>query len=201
MPARGPEPVRPRHATTAAPAPSAGDGAAVAASTSTAAPRRGRGVLPGLALGALVGALGTVTHLNLAPVAGVALPWGLVLALLLAGSTQRWWMRTAAASGAHPVPAGGAVVIGAFTAVLALYRLPATDQLGLPWTAPLAQTMPTALLVSVGWVLGLPVLGVLLLVLGVRRRRPCPAPGGRDGASTLGGTPNPVPVREVDGQP
>lgn len=201
MPARGPEPVRPRHATTAAPAPSAGDGAAVAASTPPTAPRRGRGVLPGLVLGALVGALGTVTHLNLAPVAGAAVPWGLALALLLAGSTQRWWMRVAAASGAHPVPAGGAVAIGAFTVVLALYRLPATDRLGLPWTAPLAQAMPTALLASVGWVVGLPVLGVVLLVLGARRRRPRPAPGGGGGASTLGGTPNPVPVREVDGQP
>ena len=97
---------------------------------------------------ACVGALGTVTHLNLAPVAGAAVPWGLALALLLAGSTQRWWMRVAAASGAHPVPAGGAVAIGAFTAVLALYRLPATDRLGLPWTAQVAQAMPTALLAS-----------------------------------------------------
>ncbi|MDO4239310.1 hypothetical protein [Micrococcus sp.] len=200
MPARGPEPVRPRHATTAAPAPSAGDGAAVAASPDRGG-SRGRGVLTGLALGAGVGVLGTLTHLNLAPVAGVAVPWGLALALLLAGSTQRWWMRVSAQRGAHPVPAGGAVVIGAFTVAVALHRLPATDQLGLPWTAEVARAVPTALLASVGWLAGLPVLGAVMLVLGARRRGPRPAPEGRTGESTLGGTPNPVPVREVDGQP
>ena len=48
-----------------------------------------------------------------------------LLALLLAGSTQRWWMRVAAASGAHPVPAGGAVAAEAMAAAarIAIIRI------------------------------------------------------------------------------
>lgn len=220
-----PERPRPRHATTAASVPSTGDGAAVAASPDasptggrTSASRRPddetagavatgarplwRDVVPGVLLGLAAGALGTAVHLNLTPVGSALLPWGLVLALVLAGSTQRWWMRHVAQSGGRPVPAGGAVVLGAFTAAAALRWLPGTDRLDLPWTAEVAHALPVAFAASVGWVLGLPVLGVLLLALGARALgRRAPSPAGPDGESTLGGTPNPAAIREVDGQP
>ncbi|MCG7421798.1 hypothetical protein KW076_06310 [Micrococcus porci] len=195
MPAPAPEPRHGAHPTTAAPVPSAGGGAAVAARRGRRRPAW-RDVLPGLALGVGTGALGTATHLSLLPVGSWLLPWGLVLALVLVGSTQRWWMRRAAAAGGRPVRAGAAVVLAAFTMASALRWLPATDRLDLPWTAGVAQAMPVAFAASVGWTLGLPVLGVVLLWLGARAGE-----GRAAGESTLERTPNPVPARKVDGQP
>ena len=79
----------------------------------------------GALLGVVAGALGTAVHLNLASLpGGWTLPWGAVLALVLVGSTQRWWMVRRAGRGGRALPAGAAVVAGAFTAVLALQRLP-----------------------------------------------------------------------------
>lgn len=167
-------------------------------------PRAGRratttGVVGGALLGLCVGALGTATHLNLAPLpGGGSLPWGAALALLLAGSAQWWWMRRTAERGGRALPAGAALAAAAFTAAVALYRLPAADQLGLPWTADLARVMPVAAAASGAWLAGLPLLGAVLLALAARRRSPAP-----DGARRVpwGESPNPQPRREVDGQP
>lgn len=169
----------------------------------------------GAVLGLAVGVLGTATHLNLAPLSGVwTLPWGAALALLLAGSTQRWWMNRVAARGGRPLPAGAAVAVAAFTAAVALYRLPATDQLGLPWTPFVFSALPGAGLASVAWIVGLPVLGVLLLAVQgrSRRRRPGTRSRTRNHPRTrprlargkrvgLTGPRNPQHRREVDGQP
>ena len=97
----------------------------------------------GALLGVVAGALGTAVHLNLAPLpGGWTLPWGAVLALVLMGSTQRWWMVRRAGRGGRALPAGAAVVAGAFTAVLALQRLPVDDALGVSWTAGLWAAAP-----------------------------------------------------------
>ena len=99
----------------------------------------------GALLGVVAGALGTAVHLNLASLpGGWTLPWGAVLALVLVGSTQRWWMVRPAGRGGRALPAGAAVVAGAFTAVLALQRLPVDDALGLSWTAGLWAAAPGA---------------------------------------------------------
>ncbi|MDY6054591.1 hypothetical protein [Micrococcus sp.] len=169
-------------------------------------PRPRAGALGGLLLGLGAGALGTGVHLGLIALpGGGALPWGVVLALVLTGSTQWWWTRRTAERGGAPIAAGAGVVVGAFTAVLALYRLPAADRLGLPWTPAVAQAMPVAFTASVAWVVGVLVLGLVLLALAARRPLPGPrsaaaAPGRPRRASTLGANPQPVPVREVDGQ-
>ena len=99
----------------------------------------------GALLGVVAGALGTAVHLNLASLpGGWTLPWGAVLALVLVGSTQRWWMVRRADRGGRALPAGAAVVAGAFTAVLALQRLPVDDALGVSWTAGLWAAAPGA---------------------------------------------------------
>ena len=60
----------------------------------------------GALLGVVAGALGTAVHLNLASLpGGWTLPWGAVLALVLAGSVQRWWMRRTAERGGARQPA------------------------------------------------------------------------------------------------
>ncbi|MCV7624987.1 hypothetical protein M3B28_008335, partial [Micrococcus luteus] len=100
-------------------------------------------VVGGALLGVVAGALGTAVHLNLASLpGGWTLPWGAVLALVLVGSTQRWWMVRPAVRGGRALPAGAAVVAGAFTAVLALQRLPLDDALGVSWTAGLWAAAP-----------------------------------------------------------
>lgn len=152
----------------------------------------------GVLLGLGVGALGTATHLNAAPLAGAwTLPWGAALALLLAGSAQWWWMRRTADAGGQALPAGVAVAVGAFTAALALCRLPATDRLGLPWTPDVFAAMPGAALASVAWIAGLPVLGVVLPALAARGGRRGPR---RTERVPWAEAPNPHHRREVDGQ-
>ena len=179
---------------------------------------RGAGVLGGALLGLGAGVLGTAVHLTLSPLpGGWTLPWGAVLALVLAGSVQRWWMRRAAERGGAPLPAGAAVVAGAFTAVLALHRLPVHDALGVPWTAGMLAAAPGAVVASVAWTVGQPLLGLVLLAAGRRLdRRPAEAADGatrpRRATVTARETrpgervpwtaaPQPRAQREVDGQP
>lgn len=177
----------------------------------------------GALLGVVAGALGTAVHLTLSPLpGGWTLPWGAVLALVLAGSVQRWWMRRTAERGGAPLPAGAAVVAGAFTAVLALHRLPVHDALGVPWTAGMLAAAPGAVVASVAWTVGQPLLGLVLLALGRRLGRPAARTRLRrvdGGAPRHAAAPRPVPEtargervpwtaapqpraqREVDGQP
>ena len=119
--------------------------------------------------------------------------------------------------GGRALPAGAAVVAGAFTAVLALQRLPVDDALGLSWTAGLWAAAPGAVVASVAWNVGQPVLGMVLLAAGRRLdRRPAEAaeaatrprratvtaretrPGERVPWTAA---PQPRAQREVDGQP
>lgn len=172
----------------------------------------------GALLGVVAGALGTAVHLNLASLpGGWTLPWGAVLALVLVGSTQRWWMVRRAGRGGRALPAGAAVVAGAFTAVLALQRLPVDDALGVSWTAGLWAAASGAVVASVAWNAGQPVLGLVLLAAGRRLdRRPAEAADGatrpRRASVTARETrpgervpwtaaPQPRAQREVDGQP
>ena len=136
---------------------------------------------------------------------------------MLVGSTQRWWMVRRAGRGGRALPAGAAVVAGAFTAVLALQRLPVDDALGLSWTAGLWAAAPGAVVASVAWNVGQPALGLVLLAAGRRLdRRPAEAADGaarpRRATVTARETrpgervpwtaaPQPRAQREVDGQP
>ena len=114
-------------------------------------------VVGGALLGVVAGALGTAVHLNLASLPGAA-----------AGTLRHGRGRA--------LPAGAAVVAGAFTAVLALQRLPVDDALGLSWTAGLWAAAPGAVVASVAWNVGHPALGMVLLAAGRRLdRRPAEA--------------------------
>lgn len=141
-----------------------------AASRRPASRRRPLALAGAVALGVGVGLLGTVLHLQLwAPTGTWTLPWGALLALVLAGSTQLWWSRRAAS----PV-AGGLLGAVAFTVAWALQLLPGADDLGLPWHAHLFGVMPGAMLASGLWLLGLPlaVVAVQLVAAREQRRRP-----------------------------
>lgn len=166
----------------------------------------------GALLGLGAGALGTVVHLSLAPLpGGWTLPWGAALALLLVGSVQRWWMVRRAAHGGRALPAGAAVVAGAFTVILALHRLPVDDALGVPWSSGVLAGAPGAVVASVAWNVGQPLVGLVLLVLGRRMDRPAtararlrraPGTGTAPGERVpWGAAPQPRAQREVDGQP
>ena len=144
--------------------------ARTAASGRPASRRRPLALAGSLALGVGVGLLGTVLHLQLwAPAGTWTLPWGAVLALVLAGSTQLWWTRRAGS----PV-SGGLLGAVAFTAAWALQLLPGHDDLGLPWQAHLLQVLPGAMLASGLWLLGLPLVVVAVQAVATRehRRRP-----------------------------
>ncbi|XNZ01487.1 hypothetical protein ACL90Y_05865 [Micrococcus luteus] len=123
-----------------------------------------------VALGVLVGLLGTVLHLQLwAPAGTWTLPWGAVLALVLVGSTQLWWSRRS-----RSTVAGGLLGAVAFTAAWALQLLPGDDDLGLPWQTNLFSVMPGATAASGLWLLGLPLVVVAVQLVSAReqQRRP-----------------------------
>ncbi|MDO5634297.1 MAG: hypothetical protein Q4G34_05460 [Micrococcus sp.] len=106
-------------------------------------------LLVSLLLGAVVGSLGTLAHLNLMPLGSMILPWGAVLALVLVGSTVTWWARRAG------LLAGGVLGAVAFTTAWLWQSLPGDDELGMPWSGPVTTAVPMAVTASMLWLLGL----------------------------------------------
>ncbi|NUL46773.1 hypothetical protein F7P69_16430 [Cellulosimicrobium funkei] len=136
-------------------------------------PRRARrrpGWVPAVVavlVGAGVGLLGTVLHLNFSWIGGTStaegawvLPWGAVLALLLSGSAQLWWTLRSS------VPwAGGVVAIAAFTTAMVLGNWPGLDTWAVAANEYTLAVVPGPAIAGTVWIWGIPVVAILTMLL------------------------------------
>ncbi|MEV4901713.1 hypothetical protein AB0K08_10275 [Citricoccus sp. NPDC055426] len=118
-------------------------------------------------MGAGVGLLGTVLHLNFAWIGGTStaegawiLPWGAVLALLLTGSAQLWWTLRSS------VPwAGGVLAISAFTTAMVLGNWPGLDTLAVAANEYTLTVVPGPAIAGTVWIWGIPVVAVVAMLV------------------------------------
>jgi hypothetical protein len=117
-------------------------------------------VLGAVLIGAGVGILGTVLHTHFARVGEAVLPWGAVLALVLAASAQLWWtLRSSVAW------AGGLTAIAAFTTALALSAWPGLDTFAVALNEYTLRVVPGPAIAGAVWLWGIPVAAVLTMVV------------------------------------
>ena len=117
-------------------------------------------VLGGVLTGAAAGILGTVLHPHFAWLGEVVLPWGAVLALVLAASAQAWWaLRSGAAV------AGGVCAIAAFTTALVLSAWPGLDTFAVGLSEYTLRVVPGPAIAGAVWLWGLPVVAVITMAL------------------------------------
>jgi hypothetical protein len=111
-------------------------------------------------LGAAVGILGTVLHLNFAWAGTVVLPWGAVLALLLVGSAQLWWtLRSSLAW------TGGVVAIAAFTTAMAMGNWPGLDAFAVGANEYTLSVVPGPAIAGMVWIWGIPVVAIITMLV------------------------------------
>ncbi|MFC4370786.1 hypothetical protein [Citricoccus nitrophenolicus] len=118
-------------------------------------------------VGAGVGLLGTVLHLNFSWIGGTStaegawvLPWGAVLALLLTGSAQLWWTLRSSV-----VWTGGVVAIAAFTTAMVLGNWPGLDTWAVAANEYTLQVLPGPAIAGTVWIWGIPVVAILTMLL------------------------------------
>lgn len=116
--------------------------------------------LVALVTGVITGFVGTVMHLNSYWTGSFGIPWGVALALLIAGLGQ-WWLGLRTAN----VLAVGLTGIGQYVTLAVMTLFSRGD---LFTVAPSAQTwefVPHLVIASVVWYVGLLVLTIVLMVL------------------------------------
>jgi hypothetical protein len=119
-----------------------------------------RAALGAVVVGAGVGVLGTVLHTNFTWLGEAVLPWGSVLALVLAASAQLWWtLRSSVAW------AGGGTAIAAFTTALALSAWPGLDTFAVALNEYTLRVVPGPAISGAVWLWGIPVVAVLMMIL------------------------------------
>ena len=119
-----------------------------------------RAALGAVLIGAGVGVLGTVLHTHFAWLGEAVLPWGAVLALVLAASAQLWWtLRSSVAW------AGGVSAIVAFTTALGLSAWPGLDTFAVALTEYTLRVVPGPAISGAVWLWGLPVVAVLTMLV------------------------------------
>lgn len=126
-------------------------------------------ILGALALGILTGAVGTVLHLNSWWTGSFGIPWGVGLALVIAGLAQ-WWigLRTA-----H-ILAPGITGIAQYATVAAMVTMANGDHFSVPINAQMWDFLPHLVIAAVLWHVGIVVVTivtVLRLSLVLRRTR------------------------------
>ncbi|MEH0058239.1 MULTISPECIES: hypothetical protein [Auritidibacter] len=111
-------------------------------------------------LGALVGFLGNVVHFNVVWIGSVALPWGVVLALglvvlaafWLTSLTDRLW-------------ASAVTILASYGMACLMAFWPGADVFSVPVSALAWQMMPVEVIAEAAWLLGIPVVGVVTMVI------------------------------------
>lgn len=118
-------------------------------------------VLVALALGCITGAIGTVLHLNSYWTGSFGVPWGVAVALLVAGLTQ-WWLGIRTAS----MWAAGLTGIAQYITLAVLVGLNSTDHFSVPLTAETWEFVPHLVIATLLWHIGLVIvtMGVVILV-------------------------------------
>lgn len=130
--------------------------------------------LLGVALGSVVGILGTIQHLNLfwvgeAP--GIGIPWGAMFGLIFVGVAVLWvGLRL------RSILAALGVAMGAYTLAVLMSFWPGTDQFAVPITARTWELIRWPVIAELTWLIGIPVVSVVMMFV-VSRRMRAPKPG------------------------
>lgn len=125
--------------------------------------------LLGVALGSVVGILGTIQHLNLfwvgeAP--GIGIPWGAMFGLIFVGAAVLWLgLRL------RSILAALGVAMGAYTLAVLMSFWPGTDQFAVPITARTWELIRWPVIAELTWLIGIPVVSVVMMFVVSRRMR------------------------------
>jgi|SRR5699024_4977529 len=106
-----------------------------------------------LVVGVITGAVGTVMHLNSYWTGSFGLPWGVILALLIAALGQ-WWTALASATMLAP----GITGIAQYTTLAIMSGLVPGEQFGVPISTQTWALVPHLVIATVLWHLGVIVL-------------------------------------------
>ena len=117
-------------------------------------------VLVALLTGVLTGFVGTVMHLNSYWTGSFGIPWGVVLALLIAGLGQ-WWLGLRTAN----VLAVGLTGIGQYVTLAVLTLFSRGDLLTVPLNAETWEFVPHLVIATVAWHVGLLALTIVMMIV------------------------------------
>lgn len=128
---------------------------------SKAAGRLGIGwILGAVAVGVVTGAVGTVMHLNSWWTGSFGLPWGVVLALAVAGLGQ-WWVGLMTANMIAP----GITGISQYATLAAMTTLLPGDIITVPINAETWEFVPHLVIASLIWHAGIIVLTMVMVIV------------------------------------
>lgn len=125
----------------------------------TSLPRFIGWLIVAVALGILTGVVGTVFHLNSWWSGSFGIPWGVALALLLAGVAQ-WWIALRTTS----IVATGVTGIAQYLSLAVMSMATRGDTFTIPWNDQTWQFVPHLVIATIAWHAGIIVVTMLNLV-------------------------------------
>ena len=122
--------------------------------------------LAGIILGILTGAIGTVLHLNSFWTGSFGLPWGVVLALVIAWLAQ-WWIGLRSTS----IVATGLTGIAQYVTLALMVALNQGNHFSVPLNAQTWEFVPHLVIATLAWNVGIVVVTLVTLILLARTIR------------------------------
>lgn len=122
--------------------------------------------LAGILLGILTGAIGTVLHLNSYWTGSFGLPWGVVLALVIAWLAQ-WWIGLRSVS----IVATGLTGIAQYVTLAAMVALNQGNHFSVPLNDQTWEFVPHLLIATLAWNIGIVAVTLLSLIQLARTMR------------------------------
>lgn len=135
-------------------------------------------ILGTVAVGVVTGVIGTVMHLNSLWTGSFGIPWGVALALLVAGLGQ-WWTGLMTANMLAP----GLTGITQYATLAAMTGLLPGDHFSVPMNAQTWEFVPHLVIATLVWHAGIVVLTMIMVILisrQVRRIREQPTDVGQN---------------------
>lgn len=118
------------------------------------------GILLALVIGVITGTVGTVLHLNSFWTGSFGIPWGVAVALVVAGLAQ-WWIGLRTAN----IIAPGLTGIAQYATLAVFSTMTRGDIFTVPITAETWQFVPHLVIANLAWHIGLIVLTMIIVVL------------------------------------
>lgn len=122
--------------------------------------------LAGILLGILTGAIGTVLHLNSYWTGSFGLPWGVVLALVIAWLAQ-WWIGLRSVS----IVATGLTGIAQYVTLAAMVALNQGNHFSVPLNDQTWEFVPHLVIATLAWNIGIVAVTLLSLIQLARTMR------------------------------
>lgn len=123
-------------------------------------------ILGAIAVGVVTGAVGTVMHLNSFWTGSFGIPWGVALALVIAGLGQ-WWVGLMSANMVAP----GVTGIAQYVTLAAMTGLLPGDNFSVPLNAQTWEFVPHLVIATLVWHIGLVVLTMVIVIMTNRQLR------------------------------